>query len=74
MTTKPYLHRHLESDYDGGDGDGDEEQEPDLVALALGVQAEGQHERDEVAQSLKDRGQGFCLSLRIYSFAGLGSN
>ena len=74
MTTKPYLHRHLESDYDGGDGDGDEEQEPDLVALAIGVQAEGKHERHEVAQSLKDRGQGFCLSLRIYSFAGLGSN
>ena len=58
-TTKPYLHRQLESDYDGGDGNGDEEKEPDLVALALGVQAEGQHERHEVAQSLKDRGQGF---------------
>ena len=51
---KPYLHCQLESDDDGGDGDRNEEEEPDLAAVAVGVQAEGQHERDEVTQPLSE--------------------
>ena len=57
MPLEPCFNQQLESDHDGGEGDGDEEQEPDFVAIALEVEAEGQHEGDEVAQSLKFRGK-----------------
>ena len=50
----PHFHSQLKSDDDCGDGDRNEKEEPDLVAIAVGVQAEGQHEGDEVAQPLNE--------------------